>query len=165
MIPARRLRLYLDTSVISHWDAGDRRGGITREFFRVVQVRPDEYELVVSPMTIQELTAAPDPKRRILFAAMQMMGCSELSEHDGAKDLAQLYISEGVLGASHINDLTHVAYAVLARCDCIISWNMRHLVHIRTIDRVNAVNFLFHYPGINIVTPEFITGVTFNDNV
>jgi predicted nucleic acid-binding protein len=90
---------------------------------------------------------------------MQKLGCTELPRQSEADDLAKLYVSEEILSEKHIDDLTHVAYAVLARCDYIISWNMKHLVRIRTIDRVNAVNFLYHYPGINIVTPEFITGV------
>ena len=155
----RKIRFYLDTSVISHLEADDRRGVITREFFRIVQARTDEHELVVSPMTLRELDAAPDEKWQLLFAIMQRLDYTELQEKNEADDLAKLYVSEEILSEKHIDDLTHVAYAVLARCDYIISWNMKHLVRIRTIDRVNAVNFIYHYPGINIVTPEFITGV------
>ena len=73
-----------------------------------------------------------------------------------------LYVAAEVLSSKHINDLRHVAYAVTSRCDYIVSWNMRHLVRLWTIDRVNAVNFENHYPKIMIVTPEFITGELYN---
>ena len=125
MIPVmRKLRCYLDTSVISQWNAGDRRGGITREFFKTVHAKPDEYELIVSPVTLRELDATPDEKRSLLFAAMQRLSYIELPEQSESDNLAKLYVSEGVLSEKHINDLTHVAYAVLTEWDVVTEWDV-----------------------------------------
>ena len=88
----------------------------------------------------------------------------ELPENLEAENLAWIYVVEDVMTDNHINDLTYVAYAVTARCDYIISWNMRHLVNVRTIGRVNEVNTLNNFPRIFIATPVLITGESLYEN-
>ena len=50
----RKLRLYLDTSVISDIDAAAERGAMTREFFRIVAQNPDDYHCpnIATPIII-----------------------------------------------------------------------------------------------------------------
>ncbi|GHT18988.1 hypothetical protein FACS1894189_7450 [Planctomycetales bacterium] len=69
-----------------------------------------------------------------------------------------MYVQKEVLSEKHKDDLAHVAYAVVSRCDYVVSWNMKHLVKDRTMRRVNSVNADYRYPNIVIVTPQFITG-------
>ena len=156
--PPRKLRLYLDTSVISDINSGTKRGVITREFFGIVRAHPEEYELVISPMTIQELRDAPEKLQRLLFAIIEMMGYVELPDQVEAEKLAQQYVVAGVLGEKHIDDLIHIAYGVLARCDYVISWNMKHIVRAKTISAVHEFNRLNFYHSPNIATPTIITG-------
>ncbi len=156
----RKLRLYLDTSVISMIDTPpeSERGNITKEFFRMVADTPDEFELFISPATQEELDEAPDAKQIQFATFLRSTAHVMLPENDDAENLAWIYVVENVLRANHIDDLRHVAYAVMARCDYIISWNMKHLVRPRTITRVNEVNFVNNYPRIIIATPQLITG-------
>ena len=156
----RKLRLYLDTSVLSTIDAPHipEKEAITIEFFRMMEEKPDEYEVVVSPVTLDEVRNAPESIRERSVAVLQSINAIELPDRKEADDLAQLYIAAEVLSQKHFNDLLHVAYAVSARCDYVVSWNMRHLVRVWTIDHVNAVNFENHYSSIQIVTPEAFTG-------
>ena len=154
----RKLRLYLDTSVISDIDAAAERGAVTREFFRIVAQNPDDYELVISPVTLQELDMTPAERRQVLFATLQSLDYVEVPEQIEADDLAIQYIAAGVLSDKHIDDLIHVAYAVLARCDYIISWNMKHIVRAKTISSVQEFNRLNYYHSPNIATPIIITG-------
>ena len=69
-----------------------------------------------------------------------------------------LYVIDGVLSDNHIEDLTHVAYAVVSRCDYVITWNMRHLANERTVSRINNVNAIENDWKIYIATPDFLTG-------
>ena len=156
----RKTRLYLDTSVISMIDApvAPDKEAITKEFFRQVVERQDEFELLLSPIVDGELQNAPPDKRALVAALLESIPHTLLPERKEAVELANRYVDGNVLGRRHIKDLTHIAYAVISRCDYIISWNMKHFVRIQTISRVNAVNFENHYPTIMIVTPEFITG-------
>ena len=156
----RKLRIYLDTSVISMIDAPHvpDKEAITKAFFRMMVDQSDEYEVIISPVSLEEIHNAPATIQERHLVVLQSIRAGEVSQRNEAETLARLYVEADVLSDKHINDLRHVAYAVLARCDYIISWNMKHLVRVRTIDRVNLVNFENHYPMIQIVTPEFLTG-------
>jgi predicted nucleic acid-binding protein len=131
---------------------------ISQAFFRMMVEQPDNFEVVVSPVLLQEMSKASEMQQQRSQAILQSIRYVEIPAQEEANDLALLYIAAETLSKKHFNDLLHVAYAVLARCDYIVSWNMKHLVRVWTVDRVNAVNFENHYPKIMIVTPEFITG-------
>ena len=62
----RKIRLYLDTSpiIMVEPDQDPIRQAITNEFFRVVSERPDEYDLFVSHVTIDELNNADSEEKR-----------------------------------------------------------------------------------------------------
>ena len=53
----RKTRLYLEASpiIMVAPDQDPIRQAITKEFFRIVAENSDEYELFVSPVTIEEL--------------------------------------------------------------------------------------------------------------
>jgi len=150
----RKIRLYLETSpiIMIGPDQDPIRQAITREFFRIVAERADEYELFVSPMTIQEL------ENETSMSVLKTFDYTKLSQDTEAENLAWIYVQEEVLTQTHIADLMHVAYAVFSRCDYIITWNMKHLANERTVRRVNAVNATENYGKIYIATPEFFTG-------
>ena len=131
---------------------------ITIEFFRMMEERPDEFEVITSPVSLEEILNAPEDISERSLAILQSVRATEVPKRDEAETLARLYAEARVLSDKHFNDLRHVAYAVLERCHDIVSWNMRHLVRVWTVDRVNAVNFENQYPMIQIVTPEFFTG-------
>jgi hypothetical protein len=159
----RKTSLYLDTSVISEVDADSMRGKITREFFRVV-AESNEYELVISPVTMDELLNSPLEKRNKFVVFLKNTPHRVLSANQDAENLAWLYVMEEVLTDNHIYDLMHLAYAVVFRCDYVISWNMRHIVHPKTISRVNNVNMLNNFNRIMISTPQLFTGEIENAN-
>jgi len=157
----RKTRLYLDTSpiIMIGPDQDPIRRAITEEFFRTVAEKPDEYELYISPVTMKELRAVKsEEKRKASTDFLNATKHTELPQDDVAENLAWIYVTEGVLTQTHIDDLTHVAYAVAAHCDYVITWNMRHLANDRTVSRVNIVNAIENYGKIFIATPEFITG-------
>ena len=156
----RKLRIYLDSSVIGDFDTPEdsERGTLTKEFFRHVQEFPDDYELLISPVVAAEVNACWEPKLSILIDFLENLDCTWLPENQEAMDLAETYVQHGVFGQKHIRDLTHIAYAVLARCDYIVSWNFKHLVNAMTMSRVNLFNQANNYCGVNIVPPFVITG-------
>jgi len=50
----------------------------------------------------------------------------------------------------------HIAYAVVYNCDVIVSWNFKHMVNFRTIDRVRIVNAINRYREIAICSPTMM---------
>ncbi len=156
----RKLRLYLDTSVISciHAPHRPKVEEVTGEFYKHVKEHAAEYELVISPVTQYEVRNCPEPKRSLLYQLLAELDLTVLSDNDEAVRLAGQYIESGVLEARHHRDLTHIAYAVIARCDYIVSWNMKHFVNTRTISGVQSVNLANHYWSPFIITPTVILG-------
>ena len=54
------------------------------------------------------------------------------------------------------DDCLHIAYAVIHHCDVIVSWNFKHLVNFRTIDKVKIVNAINRYKEISIISPTML---------
>ncbi|MDP2622172.1 MAG: PIN domain-containing protein, partial [Actinomycetota bacterium] len=129
-----RLRLYLDTSVISaHVD--DRlpeRQRATLEFWE----RLAGYEVAISELTLTEVRATADSALREQLLALVGDFLSLPIERE-ARDLAREYVGRGVFSAATAIDALHVAIAVAARQDILVSWNFRHLVNRRRRALVN----------------------------
>jgi hypothetical protein len=53
-----------------------------------------------------------------------------------------------------MTDALHVASATAHRADVIVSWNMKHIVHLAKIRAFNEVNRENGYPEILIQTPR-----------
>jgi len=140
------------------------RQAITKEFFRIVTAESDAYELFVSPVTLEELRAGSHEKNRDAVSLLGSLEHTELPDNDEAESLARIYVASGVLAPKHQNDLRHIAYAVVARCDYVVTWNMKHLANHRTFSRVKAVNVAENYGTILLEPPTFFTkGETSDD--
>ena len=162
----RKTRLYLESSpiIMIGLDQDPIRRAITEDFFRIVTENSDEYELFVSRVTIDELNKTQSEEKRLATAEfLNSIVHTRLPANDMAENLAWIYVIDGVLSANHIDDLTHVAYAVVSRCDYVVTWNMRHLANDRTVGRVNAINAVENYGKIYITTPEFFIGGNTHD--
>lgn len=54
---------------------------------------------------------------------------------------------------SWLNDVMHVAAAVLNRQDILLSWNFKHLVNRRRRARINDINIMLGFPTLEILAP------------
>ena len=64
--------------------------------------------------------------------------------------LQESYLKERIVTANSSDDALHVALATTAKCDLIVSWNFKHIVHFEKIPKYNAVNILQGYGKIGI---------------
>lgn len=72
----------------------------------------------------------------------------------GAEALAELYIREGIMRPSMHVDALHIATAVLAGVDMLVSWNFRDIVNDVKVRGYNAINTRLGYPVLKISTPR-----------
>lgn len=160
----KKLKIYIDTSVISHLQADDTpdRMSKTHDFWK--HLDQEEYEFYISELVMAEINNCPEPKRSDLERLLQQVPLSLLEIDDEVIELAERYIDEGIFPAKYRDDAIHVALASVYNCNVIVSWNFKHMVKIRTILGVNGINKLMGYLEIEIVTPEFITEEGGNDN-
>jgi hypothetical protein len=147
-MPLGALRLYVDTSVFG--------GAFDAEFSRATQqliaeIRGGRFELVTSLIVQDEVSRGPE-EVRALFASFA--GVRELVEpSEGALALADAYVHAGVVTERWRADGLHVAIATVTSCAVVVSWNFRHIVHVRKTTGYNAVNKAQGYEEIAICSP------------
>lgn len=152
----RKLKVYLDTSVISYLSQEDapERMGDTLELWR--DFVNGKYEIYLSQVTIDEIEKCSEPKRSMLYDYLSDIEYTKLDINEEIVELAQKIIDMGILKPKSFDDCQHIATAVVNACDCIISWNFRHIVNIKTIRGVRAITNLEGYKGIDIINPSVL---------
>ena len=68
--------------------------------------------------------------------------------------VARQIISMGILTEKSFDDCQHIGTAVVNGCDCIISWNLKHIVNVKTIRGMRAITNLEGYKQIEILSPS-----------
>jgi len=132
-----KLRVYLDTSVISAYldDRRPQRQEETRLFWE----RRDEFELCTSTIAQGELRRTePEAQRQELLSLLSELTLYELTVD--MRQLASLYIRNGVFTWKMRRDALHVAAATLLHQDVLVSWNFTHLVNRRRRSLVAQMN-------------------------
>ena len=79
---------------------------------------------------------------------------TSIISHLAAEDSPEKH---GVLTQKSRDDCRHIAIATIIGCKYIISWNFKHFVNIRVINKVQAVNKLLGYEEVAIVPPPMIS--------
>ena len=152
----RKLKLYLDTSTISHLFADDATEKMTETRLLWQDFISDKYELFISPVVLSEIDNCAEPKRSSLIEKLKLIKVEKLKRTDEVTYLAKEYITNGVLSDKSFDDCMHIAFAVVNNCDIIVSWNFKHLVNVKTINKVKIVNAINQYREISIVPPTML---------
>ena len=107
-------------------------------------------------MTLNEIEKCPEPKRSVLLDYLRDIEYTKLMINEEIDALAQKIVEMGILTAKSFDDCLHIAAAVVNNCDCIASWNFKHIVNIKTIHGIRAVTNLENYKSIDIVSPTVL---------
>lgn len=151
-----KLKVYLDTSVVSYLrqdDAPERMADTRRLWARFEK---GEFDLFLSQTTLDEVERCYEPKRGELYSWLDRIAYKKLPADTQTVAFAHKIIALGVLTSKSLSDCLHIAVAVMNGCDCIASWNFKHLVNIKTIRGVRAIATLEGYKTIDIVTPSIL---------
>jgi predicted nucleic acid-binding protein len=139
-----KLRIYLDTSIISFLYADDspEKKEITKEFFDKFL---SEYDVYISRFVILELQNTTNDKlRKKLLSVIKKYNLNILEIDEEKQDLVyeftKIYIDEGIIPEKKLDDAIHIAIATIFDMDILLSWNFRHLANIKKQIDVNRVN-------------------------
>jgi hypothetical protein len=153
----QKTRLYFDTSAIckifNPRELAEKEIDTTIAMFDFIEQHREEYDLVISPIFASEINNCPDWLLQQVSDFIEKNVFSVVDENREADILAKKYVDGGVLSARHFSDLTHIAYATIYNCDFIISWNFKHFVNVRTIERVKNINNANNYKSALIISP------------
>lgn len=150
------LKVYLDTSVISHLMQEDVPEKMDDTLQLWEMFKNGKYDVYLSTVTLEEIDACPEPKRSRLFDFLNEIQYTPIQIDDNMLEVAQVIIDMGILTKKSFDDCQHIAAAVLYGCDCIVSWNFKHIVNIKTIRGVRAITNLKGYKPIEILNPSVL---------
>ena len=146
----KRQRIYIDTSIVGGFfdEEFDKE---TKLLFQ--RLENDEIIFVVSDLLREELKDAPERVRNLLD------NCSDdklepVALTDEARELADKYIAEKVVGKTSLDDCRHIALATINKVDVLASWNFKHIVNLIRIKEYNAVNLKNGYQTLEIRNPK-----------
>ncbi len=118
--------------------------------------RQGKYEAYLSTVTLREIQNCPEPKRGRLVDFLNQINFKTLDITGDALRVAEKLIDIGILSRKSFDDCQHIAAAVVNQCDCIVSWNFKHIVNVKTIRGVRAITSLEGYKAIEIWNPSVL---------
>ncbi|MCI0697913.1 PIN domain-containing protein [candidate division KSB1 bacterium] len=141
--------LYLDSSVPSaYYNDHDRERQIVTQ--QVWHQKLPNYHLIISNITLKELGATKNRKRRKkLVALVDRLDKRMLTPTCIA--LAYEYLKDLKIPK---NDAFHIAIATINYCEVLLSWNFTHLVNDSNKKRINDINLNKGYKTITIISPN-----------
>ncbi|MFC1483159.1 hypothetical protein ACFL56_02750 [Candidatus Margulisiibacteriota bacterium] len=142
----RKLKVYLDTSIINFLFANDAPEfkAITNDFFRNV-INKKKIETSISKVVIEEINNNTNQtKKRKLHSIISKYPIKILKPNEvntkNIELLANKYLKAKIIPANKLADALHIAYAVVFEIDILLSWNFKHLANINKEYAINIVN-------------------------
>ena len=146
----KQQRIYIDTSIIGgFFDLEFEKE--TKMLFQRLENK--EVLFVVSDLLYEELENAPSNVKTLLDNYPK--DCfEEVLLTDEARELADKYIAENVVGKTNLDDCRHIALATIHNVDVLASWNFKHIVNLARIRGYNGINIKNAYKAIEIRNPK-----------
>lgn len=150
----KKIKYYLDTTVFNFKFTDDdpsKRKSTEKFFHDLPEIAEDTF---ISDVVLREIEEAEEPKKSLLKDLVRDTNPVLLEVTSEVVSLAERYIAEGIIPENYRDDALHIAVAVVNEIDAIISWNLEHIVKLKTRREVNGINKLLGYHEIEICTPE-----------
>ncbi len=145
----KKLRVYLDTSIIGGvFD--DEFMDATKQLFK--EIKNGYFLPCISTVVHKEIEKAP--QKVIDFFLELLPICEVLDITEDCLVLRDEYLKNNIVTPKYTDDALHVATASVSKCDIIVSWNFKHIVHFDKIALYNAINRINGYKDIFINSPS-----------
>ena len=146
----KQQRIYIDTSIVG--------GFFDTEFEKETKLLFQRLEnkeviFVISDVLFEELKDAPLNVKNLLNSYDEN-SLERVDLTDEARELADKYLAEKVVGRTSLDDCRHIALATINKVDVLASWNFKHIVNLMRIKGYNAVNLKNDYQILEIRNPK-----------
>lgn len=153
----KKIRVYLDTSVISYLDQQDALEKMKETQAAWEILKSGEYEVVISSVALSEIEECNKDKYQTLIYYLAELDYKEYIADNETNELADLVIKENILKPKSKDDALHIASAILSGSDIILSWNFKHLVNIDTVNGIRKICFSQNFNKIiDIYSPNIL---------
>jgi hypothetical protein len=123
----------------------------TRIFFD--NIKHGNIDGYTSVYVLEELEKAPASKKDDMLKLLADSNINVLEYNDKAFELADLYISLGIIPKKSRIDGVHIAMAAINNMDFIISLNFKHINKIKTKLETDIIHKMLNYNSPIICTP------------
>ena len=148
----RKPRIYLETTVFNHYFDTDREAHVaTVALFK--EIKAGKYEAYTSLYVTDELEKASEPKKSKMLALISEYGINFLDDSLASRQLADIYVKEGIIPVKYRYDGLHIAIATINDLEFIFSLNFKHINKIRTKAMTSIINLREGYRPITIASP------------
>lgn len=152
--------VYIETSVFSYLAAEPgtdiitaARQAHTRWWW---EERSRDYQLYISEFVVSEAGAGDSLTAGRRLAALS--GIAQIQYGATATDFAHVLTAEGPLPSSAALDALHVAVAVTAGMDYLLTWNLKHMANATMRGQIERKCRLSGFEPPIICTPEELSG-------
>lgn len=148
------MKLYLETSVINFLFADDvpDKMRITKEFFKII----NKFKIFISDIVLLEIESAPENKKQRLLEVVNKYPFKALKSSEEIEKIANIYMEANIIPRKFYNDALHIAIATKYEMDALVSWNLTHIVKLKTKINIREINKNLKLKEIIICTPEEI---------
>jgi predicted nucleic acid-binding protein len=152
----RTPRVYLDTSVISHLDQPEKP--VEQEYSLRLwdAIIRGEYEVWLSDVVFEEINRCDLKKIERLTDYITQIDYQRFKLSNTAEELAKRIIEQKILPPACVNDSKHIAGALTADCDYLLSWNLKHLARYSTNQKMRLVFVEEFKRELAITTPSVL---------
>jgi predicted nucleic acid-binding protein len=126
--------MYLDNSILGGYFDPEFQEP-TRRLWRMAD--NGECRFIASVVTQEEVSLAPSQVVQ-LFARTFPNDTALLELTPRAEELAQAYLTIGVVSVKYVNDARHVAIATTHGIGVLVTWNFRHLAKLSPGSRIQS---------------------------
>ena len=152
----KKLKIYLDTSVISHLHQLDVPDKMDDTVALWKNIKQGMYDVYISEIALSEISENSESKQDILIKYLSEIEYTQISVDDEVISYANKIIEEGILTEKSYDDCLHLGCAVVSQCHIILSWNFKHMVRVKTVNGIRYINAMLGYHGIDIYSPNMI---------
>jgi len=151
-----RPKIYLDTSTISHLEQPENLSeqAYSIDLFR--RIKAGDFEVYLSSVVFDEIGECSSEREEVLLNHVSEIDFENLRIDDTVNQLAGMIIDRKVLPKRSIRDSQHIAAAIIAGCDYIVSWNMKHMANVKTNKNIRHIIIDEGYKEILLIPPSML---------
>jgi predicted nucleic acid-binding protein len=160
-----RIKLYLDTSVISHLDQQDAPDKMAYTLKLWDEIKNNKYDIVLSDANFNELAQCSIEKQSKLAPFISQINYQRIKITDEILATADHFIELKILTQKSYVDCQHIAAAIHAGCDFIVSWNFKHMVNVKIIRGAKIITIMEGYKEILLCSPNMLIEGSFDNDI
>ncbi len=117
------------------------------------EIAAGNYDAFTSRYVVDELNRASESKREKMLNLILEYDIPVLEPNDEAANLADMYVTNGVIPPKYRTDGLHIALASVNDLDMIISMNFQHIVKRKIVKMTGHINTMNGYRAVEIYSP------------